>query len=155
MVDGALLLVDANEGPLSQTKFVLEKALKRGLKPVVVLNKASTPSTRLPIISNPSACRDLALSVMLWDFLPASCISSDPKCLPLHYHMVCMPCLCSLHIVQVDVVGTKADLEGRLYNTYTSDHTSVCSPVVQCVSGFSQIVLAVPGRSPVRYRAAM
>ena len=41
MVDGALLLVDANEGPLSQTKFVLEKALKRGLKPVVVLNKAS------------------------------------------------------------------------------------------------------------------
>ena len=40
MVDGALLLVDANEGPLSQTKFVLEKALKRGLKPVVVLNKA-------------------------------------------------------------------------------------------------------------------
>ena len=41
MVDGALLLVDANDGPLSQTKFVLEKALKRGLKPVVVLNKAS------------------------------------------------------------------------------------------------------------------
>ena len=39
MVDGALLLVDANEGPLSQTKFVLEKALKRGLKPIVVLNK--------------------------------------------------------------------------------------------------------------------
>lgn len=39
MVDGALLLVDANEGPLSQTKFVLEKALKQGLKPIVVLNK--------------------------------------------------------------------------------------------------------------------
>lgn len=47
MVDGALLLVDANEGPLSQTKFVLEKALKRGLKPVVVLNKASAPSVDL------------------------------------------------------------------------------------------------------------
>ena len=39
MVDGALLLVDANEGPLSQTKFVLEKALKQGLKPILVLNK--------------------------------------------------------------------------------------------------------------------
>ncbi|KAI3431850.1 hypothetical protein D9Q98_010602 [Chlorella vulgaris] len=39
MVDGAVLLVDANEGPLSQTKFVVEKALKRGLKPLVVLNK--------------------------------------------------------------------------------------------------------------------
>lgn len=44
MVDGALLLVDANEGPLSQTKFVLEKALKRGLKPVVVLNKVTLKS---------------------------------------------------------------------------------------------------------------
>ena len=41
MVDGALLLVDANEGPLSQTKFVVEKALKHGLRPIVVLNKAS------------------------------------------------------------------------------------------------------------------
>ena len=41
MVDGALLLVDANEGPLSQTKFVVEKALRHGLRPIVVLNKVS------------------------------------------------------------------------------------------------------------------
>lgn len=39
MVDGAVLLVDANEGALSQTKFVLQKALKAGLSPIVVLNK--------------------------------------------------------------------------------------------------------------------
>lgn len=39
MVDGVLLLVDANEGPLSQTKFVVEKALRHGLRPIVVLNK--------------------------------------------------------------------------------------------------------------------
>ena len=39
MVDGAVLLVDANEGPLSQTKFVVEKALRHGLRPLVVLNK--------------------------------------------------------------------------------------------------------------------
>ena len=39
MVDGAVLLVDATEGPLSQTKFVVEKALRRGLQPLVVLNK--------------------------------------------------------------------------------------------------------------------
>ena len=39
MVDGAVLLVDASEGPLAQTKFVLEKALARGFKPIVVLNK--------------------------------------------------------------------------------------------------------------------
>lgn len=39
MVDGAVLLVDANEGPLQQTKFVMEKALKAGICPIVVLNK--------------------------------------------------------------------------------------------------------------------
>ena len=40
MVDGAVLLVDATEGPMSQTKFVMEKSIKRGLRPLVVLNKA-------------------------------------------------------------------------------------------------------------------
>ena len=45
MVDGAILLVDAKEGPLSQTKFVVEKALRHGLKPIVVLNKVCTKST--------------------------------------------------------------------------------------------------------------
>lgn len=44
MVDGAVLLVDATEGPLSQTKFVVEKALRQGLKPMVVLNKVDRPS---------------------------------------------------------------------------------------------------------------
>ena len=42
MVDGAVLLVDATEGPLAQTKFVLEKALKKGIRPIVVLNKVKT-----------------------------------------------------------------------------------------------------------------
>jgi GTP-binding protein len=44
MVDGAVLLVDAVEGPLAQTKFVLAKALARGLAPVVVLNKVDRPA---------------------------------------------------------------------------------------------------------------
>ena len=44
MVDSALLLVDAAEGPLAQTKFVLTKALRRGLKPIVVINKVDRPS---------------------------------------------------------------------------------------------------------------
>jgi GTP-binding protein len=43
MVDGCLVLVDAAEGPLPQTKFVLGKALKRGLKPIVVINKIDRP----------------------------------------------------------------------------------------------------------------
>lgn len=46
MVDSALLLVDAAEGPMPQTKFVLNKALKLGLKPIVVINKVDRPDAR-------------------------------------------------------------------------------------------------------------
>ncbi len=46
MVDGCILLVDAFEGPMPQTRFVLEKALKIGLKPIVVVNKVDKPNCR-------------------------------------------------------------------------------------------------------------
>ncbi len=46
MVDGIVLLVDASEGPLPQTRFVLRKALARGLVPVVVINKIDRPDAR-------------------------------------------------------------------------------------------------------------
>ena len=46
MVDGVLLLVDASEGPMPQTKFVTQKALALGLKPIVVVNKIDRPDTR-------------------------------------------------------------------------------------------------------------
>jgi len=46
MVDGAILLVDAAEGPMPQTKFVLMKALAIGLKPIVVINKVDKPDAR-------------------------------------------------------------------------------------------------------------
>lgn len=46
MCDGVLLLVDAFEGPMPQTRFVLEKALKLGLKPIVVINKVDKPNCR-------------------------------------------------------------------------------------------------------------
>ena len=46
MVDGAVLLVDAAEGPMPQTKFVLQKALKIGLKPIVLINKIDRPDER-------------------------------------------------------------------------------------------------------------
>lgn len=52
MVDSVLLLVDAQEGPMPQTRFVLSKALKMGLKPIVVLNK----------IDRPHACPDKVLN---------------------------------------------------------------------------------------------
>jgi GTP-binding protein len=46
MVDGVMLLVDASEGPLPQTRFVLRKALERGLPPIVVLNKIDRTDAR-------------------------------------------------------------------------------------------------------------
>ena len=46
MADGCLLLVDAFEGPMPQTRFVLQKAIQMGLKPVVVVNKVDKPNCR-------------------------------------------------------------------------------------------------------------
>jgi GTP-binding protein len=52
MVDGAIVLVDAAEGPLPQTKFVVSKALKQGLKPIVVINKIDRPDERHNAVLN-------------------------------------------------------------------------------------------------------
>lgn len=46
MVDGVILVVDAYEGPMPQTRFVLKKALEAGVKPIVVINKVDKPSAR-------------------------------------------------------------------------------------------------------------
>lgn len=52
MVDGVVLLVDAAEGPMPQTKFVLSKALKLGLNPIVVINKIDRPDARISEVIN-------------------------------------------------------------------------------------------------------
>ena len=52
MVDGVLVLVDAAEGPMPQTKFVVGKALRRGLKPIVVVNKVDRPDARAEAVHN-------------------------------------------------------------------------------------------------------
>ena len=52
MVDGALLLVDASEGPLPQTRFVLRKALQQNLKIIVVINKVDRPDQRIQEVEN-------------------------------------------------------------------------------------------------------
>jgi len=52
MVDGVLLLVDASEGPLPQTRFVLKKALDLDLKPIVVINKIDRPDARIQEVLN-------------------------------------------------------------------------------------------------------
>ncbi len=58
MADGCLLLVDAAEGPMPQTRFVLEKALQAGVRPIVVVNKVDRPDGR------PSEALDEALELL-------------------------------------------------------------------------------------------
>src|SRR5678815_259555 len=52
MVDGVVLLVDASEGPLPQTRFVLGKAFARGLPPIVIINKIDRPDARASEVLN-------------------------------------------------------------------------------------------------------
>ncbi len=58
MADGCLLLVDAFEGPMPQTRFVLQKAIEMGLKPVVVINKVDKPNCR------PDEVQEMVLDLM-------------------------------------------------------------------------------------------
>ena len=58
MADGCLLLVDAFEGPMPQTRFVLQKAIQMGLKPVVVVNKVDKPNCR------PSEVNEMVFELM-------------------------------------------------------------------------------------------
>src|SRR5438045_7268054 len=52
MVDGAIVLVDAAEGPLPQTKFVVSKALKVGLRPIVAINKVDRSDARPEVVAS-------------------------------------------------------------------------------------------------------
>ncbi len=52
MVDGVIVLVDAAEGPLPQTKFVVSKALKMGLRPIVAINKVDRPDARASVVAS-------------------------------------------------------------------------------------------------------
>ncbi|MCA1599791.1 MAG: GTP-binding protein, partial [Chloroflexi bacterium] len=61
MADGALLLIDAVEGPMPQTRFVLKKAFEMGLHPIVVVNKIDRPMARIPEVL--SRTQDLFLEL--------------------------------------------------------------------------------------------
>jgi hypothetical protein len=52
MVDGVVLLIDAQEGPMPQTRFVTKKALALGLKPILVVNKVDKPGARPDFVVN-------------------------------------------------------------------------------------------------------
>ena len=63
MADGCLLIVDAQEGPMPQTKFVLTKALALNLKPIVVINKIDKPGSRIAEVEDELADLFLELAV--------------------------------------------------------------------------------------------
>ncbi|HEX8389806.1 MAG TPA: translational GTPase TypA [Candidatus Saccharimonadales bacterium] len=63
MADGCLLIVDAQEGPMPQTKFVLQKALEAGLQPIVIINKIDKPGARIKEVEDELADLFLELAV--------------------------------------------------------------------------------------------
>jgi len=63
MADGCILVVDAQEGPMPQTKFVLKKALELGLKPIVVINKIDKPARRVAEVEDELSDLFLELAV--------------------------------------------------------------------------------------------
>lgn len=63
LADGCLLIVDAQEGPMPQTKFVLTKALAQGLKPIVVINKIDKPGARIAEVEDELADLFLELAI--------------------------------------------------------------------------------------------
>jgi GTP-binding protein len=81
MVDGVILLVDAAEGPMPQTRFVLRKALARGLKAVVVINKIDRKDARPTEVVNLTfdLMADLGASEEQLDFPIVYCISREGK----------------------------------------------------------------------------
>ena len=74
MADGCLLLVDAFEGPMPQTRFVLQKALQLGLKPIVVVNKVDKPN-----------CRPEEVYEMVFDLMFALNATEDQLDFPVVY----------------------------------------------------------------------
>ena len=67
MVDGVLLLVDASEGPMPQTKFVTAKALGLGLRPIVVVNKVDKLDAQPGDVRRTGGSNDLARTLLGWE----------------------------------------------------------------------------------------
>ncbi len=81
MTDGALLIIDAKEGPMPQTKFVLKKALEQGLRPIVVINKIDKPDAQIKkvIQATSDLFLDLATDSAQLDFPIFFAIGRDGK----------------------------------------------------------------------------
>ena len=104
MADGCLLLVDAFEGPMPQTRFVLQKALEIGLKPIVVVNKVDKPN-----------CRPEEVYEMVFDLMFSLNATEDQLVFPVVYG------------------SAKNGWMGEDYNTPTGDITYLLDKIVEVI----------------------
>ena len=104
MADGCLLLVDAFEGPMPQTRFVLQKALQIGLKPIVVVNKVDKPN-----------CRPEEVYEMVFDLMFSLNATEDQLDFPVVYG------------------SAKQGWMGEDYKTPTSDITYLLDKIVEVI----------------------
>ena len=104
MADGCILLVDAFEGPMPQTRFVLEKALSIGLKPIVVVNKVDKPN-----------CRPEEVYEMAFDLMCALNATEDQLDFPVVYG------------------SAKQGWMGPDYNKPTSDITYLLDTIIKTI----------------------
>ena len=120
MADGVLLIVDAQEGPMPQTKFVLSKALELGLKPVVVINKIDKPAARIPEV----------LSEIESLFLE---LATDESQLfyPVYYA-----------IAREGRAGTSTDLDDDLHVIFDAIINDIPAPSVDSDSDSAQLLVA-------------
>ncbi len=110
MADGCLLLVDAFEGPMPQTRFVLQKALQIGLKPIVVVNKVDKPN-----------CRPEEVYEMVFDLMFALNATEDQLDFPVVYG------------------SAKNGWMGEDYNSPTSDITYLLDKIVEVIPAPKQL----------------
>ena len=110
MADGCLLLVDAFEGPMPQTRFVLQKALQIGLKPIVVVNKVDKPN-----------CRPEEVYEMVFDLMFALDATEEQLDFPVVYG------------------SAKNGWMGEDYNKPTGDITYLLDKIVEVIPAPQQI----------------
>jgi GTP-binding protein len=104
MADGCILLVDAFEGPMPQTRFVLQKALEIGLKPIVVVNKVDKPN-----------CRPEEVYEMVFDLMCSLNATEDQLDFPVVYG------------------SAKQGWMGEDYNTPTSDISYLLDKIIEVI----------------------
>ncbi len=120
MADGVLLIVDAQEGPMPQTKFVLKKALELNLKPVVIINKIDKPAARIEEV----------LSEVESLFLE---LATDESQLfyPVYYA-----------IAREGRAGKTTELDNDLHVIFESIISDIPAPTVDSDAGSAQLLVA-------------